>query len=542
MNLDPEGLFRLLKKQGNLVAKGADTLYDNEIDGMVFLSMKEHEFRKIGLSFGVSKSLLIFQRTLRCSYSPGLRRQDANLVPSYRGFSYSSWEVPIVRPNRRPMHVHQSRTRITRRVIQPQYRRGHGRQDYACTCSRSNNGLPHYTAPAAGESPRTDTLGSLTSTNSSMYQAERDWSLRDTSRCTVAQPERYKGSECSGTQLFGRPSTHVKPFKQERAEIFELTPDGREDEPEGTETKSENFTPEIQFDSYSSENLIIPETSMMEASVCVSEEGKRESNDVRPSVWTSEEKGETDSTEPLFEFLDFDKIFDAPSGKKKFIISLPKGSADTLFSHFTKNNFEKLIELETLFNCKCAVTKNNRGESTIVIESLLEDQIQQCAHEISAISLRMSRNTSAENFETTLPKQSDPLTFSIGKSTTTQPRRLKPNTVNIIENEGCWIFEQTPLNIVENPYEMSDSKFIFEILTPLELGERSFKFFRATHWGAIRTIGVDERSYIRMEPKHIDFQYVYTIVIKSREADTLRRAAERVLDVLNRMFKPNGEQ
>lgn len=59
--LDPEGLSQRLLGQDDLIAKGAEMLKEHDINGAVFLIMTDDDFKEIGISFGIRKSLIMFR-------------------------------------------------------------------------------------------------------------------------------------------------------------------------------------------------------------------------------------------------------------------------------------------------------------------------------------------------------------------------------------------------------------------------------------------------------------------------------------------------
>jgi len=62
---DTDELFKKLSSENKLIAKGAKTLHENDIDGAVFIDMTDEEFNEIsGLSFGVKKSLIKYRKNL----------------------------------------------------------------------------------------------------------------------------------------------------------------------------------------------------------------------------------------------------------------------------------------------------------------------------------------------------------------------------------------------------------------------------------------------------------------------------------------------
>lgn len=565
MHFDPENLRSLLMQEGKLVARGAKVLYENEIDGTVFSEMTEDEFKKLGLSFGVTKSLMIFRQKLidagRAEFDfrgigEKYPRADSVISSPMRAASerkfrqeirpskvifhsaesmHAFWPPPPVKASYHRETRLQERTRQLCIKLRAQRMRGkhpsYTRRPYALERFR-----PVFESHRV---PRGDLIA-----KESYWTPQRRHGMPE--RCySVAEsapPDHFPTVDRSllwETQVEGRPSAHMSasvPSEQESSVRSWREQDISESVVvEPTPGKMRRDWDTASEPDHDKSLYMTPGRSTVDCASIMEDNGASimdDNEDVKKSSEGEESDVVQTETAPIYINPKTLEFVNCPTqtpvnenGESQLMIALPEGKG--LWLYFTQNQCEKLKELESLCECTCAIRQMSGGP-IIKIESMIKTRVWKCSYEI--LSILKNIDSPVEN-QSSLPKKNPNAASSENWTQTISP------TMRIVQKNGSWRFQRYPKNIVGDPAEMTPYKYIVKILVPKDIGETCFNQLNRTKWADVSKIRSEENAWVKMEPSYLEVNFTFRMLVKAKQRPNLQRAVVKILKLLVQISK-----
>jgi len=484
MTLDPEGLYQLLKQQGQLVARGADILYHNEIDGVVFRTLTENDFRSIGLSFGVSKSLSIFRE--RFDWRPfdhGQGHIGMVRVPSFGAKRFRAWENPICRTQKGTSYPNPSNSYDSyyassvyahqhpaashkRRVERPEMRHRF------ITRSRTANGRELYP--------------SYNNRNFLEFNTDRHARKRYSNESRGVTGS----STCQNQRIsldYSNPNNNFYPPRY-------MFP------PSGSSHSAEN---EVQSPL---ENAVTTSNDD-----CISGENERSRN----GWWLHSNVTPERPVVGVLPML-------TPGGK----IDYQQGESTGAETSETTD--------EVLLIPRSRAAHNLSSSSDIQNEEIeLVDQLHSPSETFHVNQKRVVKIDEEHGaFADTTTMKPATVCEEIQKWT----KRPILNKMRIVRSKGSLKYEQYP-EILRDINESSDDKYKVEIRVPKLVGENIYTSSANSEWDDFQRIGREETSFVFMRRKGFKNDNIFYIVISASKMNNLKRTAQQVLKCLNRLDK-----